>query len=101
MEKSWKTKTSPRAEKSIKEIGNYISKFDVNAAGRVVGKIFAKIESLKDNPRRGANLRNKVEYSTNLKYILAMDNYAIIYRIESELVRVLLVKHTAGDMSYK
>jgi plasmid stabilization system protein ParE len=86
MKISW----SPLAAKRLEDIYDYIFVDNKLVAGKVVERIFKKVESLAKNPERGRKLSE-----TNREEIREVfeGEYRIIYRIESRRVSVLTIRN--------
>ena len=81
---------SPLAIDRISEIAEYISQDNPNASVKWIDNIFTKIEQLNEFPESG---RIVPEMSRNNIRELIYGNYRIVYRIESEQISILTVRH--------
>jgi len=81
---------SPLAIDRISEIAEYIFQDNPNASVKWIDNIFTKIEQLNEFPESG---RIVPEMSRNNIRELIYGNYRIVYRIESEQISILTVRH--------
>jgi len=81
---------SPLAVERISEIAEYISQNNLDASTKWVDDIFTKIEQLNNFPESG---RIVPEMNRNNIRELIYKNYRIVYRIESEQISILTVRH--------
>ena len=81
---------SPLAVDRISEIAEYIAQDNLNASVKWIDNIFKKIEQLGKFPESG---RIVPEMSRNNIRELIYENYRIVYRIESEQISILTVRH--------
>jgi len=81
---------SPMAAERMDDLYEYIAVDNKLAAGKVVERIFKKVESLAKNPERGRKVPE-----TNREEIREVfeGEYRIIYRIESKRVSVLTIRN--------
>ena len=71
------------------------------AARRVIGRIVAKISTLKENPTIGPKLSsriNTVPASFLETRFLICDKHIVIYNMEKERVLVMAIYHTTEDV---
>ena len=88
----------PQVYDDLKAIKEYIAQDNLEQAVKVIDKILADIENLKSMPSKGLNLQNKVKQKTIYKYILTY-RYATLYYTTKDCIYVVLVMHTAKDLS--
>jgi len=81
---------SPLAVDRISEIAEYIAQDNLNASVKWIDNIFKKIEQLGKFPESGLIVP---EMSRNNIRELIYENYRIVYRIESEQISILTVRH--------
>lgn len=81
---------SPLAAQRIEEIHQFIANDDAETAGKIVRKIFKKIESLPQNPQRG-----RIVPEANREDIreVFVKEYRIIYRIDQNEIFILTLRH--------
>jgi len=70
---------------------------DQQVAVKIASEIDSAVESLEEMPNRGANYSLLIGRDTDLKYLMVY-KYAIIYRVEGDIVRVLAVVHTSRNL---
>jgi toxin ParE1/3/4 len=88
------------AEEDLDQIENYICAHDPAAAARVRATIVKQSIQLSAMPEKGMLLKepaNDQEVGVRLWPVTRYRNYLILYRVESDLIRVLRVLHAAQD----
>ena len=88
------------AEEDLDQIEEYIAPRDKAAAARVRAAIVRESIELGKAPAKGMRLReqqSELETGVRLWPVARYRNYLILYRIESEQIRVLRVLHAAQD----
>lgn len=87
-------KYSRRAQKDLREIVAYISRFDPRAAARVGEQLIEHAESLSNFPKRGTLWKK-----SNDVWKMLSAPYQIFYRIvpETRSVQILRFWHSARD----
>ena len=81
---------SPLAVARASEIAGYIAQDNPTAAESWVNAVFKRVEQLKDFPESG---RIVPEININLFRELAYRNYRIIYRLETNTISILTIRH--------
>lgn len=83
---------SPQARKDLIEIKNYISLnlSSPQAADNTIKKILQSCSNLKEFPKLGAQLKNKFDVDTDLRYLVT-SNYIAFYRYENNVVKVIRI----------
>ncbi len=81
---------SPLAVERASEISEYISQDNPTAAAKWVETIFKKVEQLKLSPQSG---RVVPEVNDTEIRELIYGNYRIIYRVESNRISILTIRH--------
>ena len=81
---------SPLAVDRASEIAGYIAQDKPSAAERWIKTVFSKVEQLKSSPEIG---RIVPEIRNNQFREIIYGNYRIIYRIESEQISILTIRH--------
>jgi plasmid stabilization system protein ParE len=81
---------SPLAVDRVSEIAGYIAQDKPSAAEKWVKTVFSKVERLKSLPELG---RIVPEIENNQFRELIYGNYRIIYRIETEQISILTIRH--------
>jgi plasmid stabilization system protein ParE len=81
---------SPLAVDRASEIAGYIAQDKPSAAEKWIKIVFSKVEQLKFSPEIG---RIVPEIRNNQFRELIYGNYRIIYRIESEQISILTIRH--------
>ncbi|MDA3811473.1 MAG: type II toxin-antitoxin system RelE/ParE family toxin [Spirochaetaceae bacterium] len=76
----------------LENIHEYISKDSIYYADRQIERILNCEHDIADYPKSG---RAVPEYSDDLIREIIIDNYRVIYRIESEHINILTVFHGA------
>lgn len=84
---------SPQARKDLLEIKKYIAVNLVSpqAADNVVSKILKSCSNLKEFPCLGAELKNKFDVNTDIRYLVS-SNYIILYRYENDEIKVIRIR---------
>jgi plasmid stabilization system protein ParE len=88
------------AEEDLDQIEDYIAAHDPAAAARVRAAIVQQSLQLGNAPEKGTALkapRSKQEIGVRLWPVSRYRNYLVLYRIESERIRVLRILHAAQD----
>jgi plasmid stabilization system protein ParE len=88
------------AEEDLDQIEDYISACDPAAAARVRRAIVRQSLQIGNSPEKGTALRepqSEDEMGVRLWPVSRYRNYLILYRIESEQIRVLRILHAARD----
>jgi len=88
------------AEEDLDQIEDYISADDPAAAARVRAAIVQQSVRLGSAPEKGMVLNDphhEQEMGVRLWPVSRYRNYLILYRIESEQIRILRVLHAAQD----
>ncbi|MTI88868.1 MAG: type II toxin-antitoxin system RelE/ParE family toxin [Balneolaceae bacterium] len=88
---------SPTARNKTKEILEYISEDNPDAALALIDLIEEKVENLSQNPASG-----KVFPPTNndkIREIVVHENYGVIYEVNPDIIEVLTVRHFRQDFS--
>jgi addiction module RelE/StbE family toxin len=88
---------SPTARSKAKEILEYISEDNPDAALALIDTIEEKVEKLSQNPESG-----RVFPPTNndkIRKIVVHENYGVIYEINPDVIEVLTVRHFRQDYS--
>lgn len=81
---------SPLSVERLEEIFEYISKNNSQAAQKMVGRIFKKVETLSEYPERG---RKVPEVKREEIREVFLGEYRIIYRVESKKIIVLTIRN--------
>jgi len=81
---------SPLAVDRVAEIAGYIAQDKPSAAKQWIKTVFSKVEQLKISPETG---RIVPEIGNSLFRELIYGNYRIIYRIETQQISILTVRH--------
>lgn len=92
-----KLRINPLVEKDLKEIPDYIAEDNVEYAVKTIKEIYDKFENIQLYPKIGADLRNRVSFKTDYKYIV-WKNYVIIYKIQNEYIDILRVVNRYRDI---
>ena len=79
---------SPLSVERLEDIFEYISKENSPAARKMVNRIFKKVETLSEYPRRG---RKVPEVKREEIREVFLGEYRIIYRVESNKIVVLTI----------
>jgi toxin ParE1/3/4 len=92
---------SPLAVNRLEEIFDFISEDNTVAAGKLIGNIFKKVDSLSDYPERG---RKVPEVNRNEIREVFEGEYRIIYHIDKKRISILTIrgfKQTFSDSDIK
>ena len=81
---------SPLAVDRASEIAGYIAQDKPSAAEKWIKTVFSKVEQLKSSPEIG---RAVPEIGNNQFREIIYGNYRIIYRIETEQISILTIRH--------
>jgi len=87
---------SPLAIKRLSEIAKFIAMDNPLTAERWVDKIFDKVEKLSDFPERG---RVVPELNNKIIREIIIGNYRVIYKMETNEISVLTVRHVKQVLS--
>lgn len=84
---------SPQAREDLREIKSYIAGELANpsAAARITNSVLKDCSNLKNNPHLGAELRNKFDVDTDMRYLIS-SNYIAFYRIVDNDIRVIRIR---------
>lgn len=87
-----KLKYTPEAIRDLQETKTYISKVLHNpkAAERITRSILNLCGRLKDHPNLGMSLNAKLDYETDLRYLIC-ENHIAIYRIADDWIMVVRI----------
>jgi toxin ParE1/3/4 len=88
------------AEEDLDQIEDHISAHDPAAAARVRATIVQQCLQLGSTPANGIGLRqprSEQEIGVRLWPVTRYRNYLVLYRIESERIRVVRILHAAQD----
>lgn len=88
---------SPTARSKTREILEYISKDNPEAALAFINQIEEKVEKLRLNPEVGRVLPET--NNQNIREILVHKNYGVIYEVVQNSIEVLTVRHFRQDFS--
>lgn len=86
---------TPRAQQRLQEIHDYIAQDQPVNATRWVARVLDRGEQIGDQPRSG---RMVPEYGRETIREIFEGDYRVIYRIRSQQVDVLTVRHGARQM---
>lgn len=81
---------SPLAVDRASEIAGYIAQDKPSAAEKWTKTVFSKVERLKTSPKIG---RIVPEIKNNQFREIIYGNYRIIYRLETEQISILTIRH--------
>ena len=81
---------SPLAVDRASEIAEYIARDKPSAAEKWIGNVFSKVEQLEHSPEIG---RMVPEIGKRHFRELIYGNYRIIYRVESNRISILTIRH--------
>ena len=88
---------SPTARTKIKEILEYISKDNPDAALTLIDQFETEVEKLKQNAESGRVLSETK--SDKIREIVVHKNYGVIYEINSDTIEILTVRHFRQNFS--
>lgn len=88
---------SPTARNKIKEILEYISEDNPDAALALIDTFEEKVEKLKQNPDSG-RLLPEIN-NDKIREIVIHKNYGIIYEINPDLIEILTIRHYRQNFS--
>jgi len=82
---------SPTAGTKIKEILDFISEDNPDAAISLIDQFETKVEKLKQNPESGRALPEIK--NDKIREVVVHKNYGIIYEINPDSIEILTVRH--------
>lgn len=87
-----KLRYTPAARTDLREIREYISEMLKSpiAADRIITGILESCSHLKEQPKMGAELSEKIGRETDLRYLICGKHIAF-YRIEKDIVSVVRI----------
>lgn len=88
---------SPTAKNKIKDILEYISEDNPDAALKLIDDFEGKVGKLKENPESGRILPET--NNTSIRELVVHENYGIIYEINSDVIEILTVRHFRQNFS--
>lgn len=88
---------SPTANNKIKDILEYISEDNPDAALKLIDDFEAKVGKLRENPESGRILPEA--NNTSIRELVVHENYGIIYEINSDVIEILTVRHFRQNFS--
>ncbi|MBX7044857.1 MAG: type II toxin-antitoxin system RelE/ParE family toxin [Ignavibacteria bacterium] len=83
-----------KSEKSLKSIFDYISKDSKFYVGKFISSLVSSARKLESFPKLG---RVVPEFNIETIREIVFYNYRIVYRVNSDLIEILLVIHAARD----
>lgn len=86
---------SPTSQERARQIIDYISEDNPDAALSLIDEFEEKVETLRQNPKTGrviSGLR-----STNIRELVVHKHYGIIYEIRSNSIEILTIRHFRRD----
>lgn len=96
MNKRYRVIISPRAERSLAIINDYIEKQSPSAAKYVRTKLIQKAKSLSKLPERFSREEYLSEQEGNYRSV-SLWQYKIIYRVQNDDVLIIRFIHTSRD----
>lgn len=83
---------SPQSRKDLREIKSYIaiSLSSPQAAENIVSKILKSCLSLKSFPNLGAEMKNKFDVDTDMRYLIS-SNYIVFYRKDNDTIKIIRI----------
>ncbi len=88
---------SPTARNKIKEILDYISEDNPDAALALIDLFEKSVDELKQNPDSGRFLP-EID-NEKIREIVVHKNYGIIYEISPNVIEILTIRHFRQDFS--
>jgi len=88
---------SPTARTKTKEILEYISKDNPDAALTLIDQFETKVEKLKQNPESGRVLPETK--NDKIREVVVHKNYGVIYEINPDIIEILTVRHFRQNFS--
>ncbi|MEP2448322.1 MAG: type II toxin-antitoxin system RelE/ParE family toxin [Balneola sp.] len=88
---------SPTARSKTRQILEYISKDNTDAALALIDQIEEKVEELRKNPLVGRVLPETNNQS--IREIVVRKNYGVIYEVFQNSIEILTVRHFRQDFS--
>jgi len=82
---------SPTARNKTKEILEYISEDNPDAALTLINMIEEKVGSLTKNPESGRILPET--NNSNIRELVVHKNYGVIYEIRPDVIEILTIRH--------
>jgi len=87
---------SPRADRDLADIWDYIARSSPTAANNVEEKLSAAMESLEEFPNKGHERQDVPRRGLR---VWSVYSYLIVYRVEAKHVVIVRVVHGARDLS--
>jgi plasmid stabilization system protein ParE len=84
------------AERDIWEIANYLSDYSISAAEKFLRTIKANISGLSEMPLRYPKVESNSEYRK-----MVVDKYVVLYIVEENPKKVLVMRIVHGMRNYK
>ena len=87
-----KLRYTPEAISYLQETKSYISKVLRNpkAAARITNSILKQCEQLKEHPNMGMSFSAKLDWDTDLRYLIC-ENHIAIYRVADDWIMVVRI----------
>ena len=86
---------SPTSQARARDILDYISDDNPEAALLLIDEFEEKVESLKQNPNAGRIIRGLK--NPNIRELIVHKYYGIIYEIKSDSIYILTIRHFRRD----
>lgn len=89
---------TPLARQDLHEIEDYIKNDLANpqAAKNTVQRILMGCSNLKDNPKLGLDMSDKIGQKTDLRYLI-ISNYIAVYKIEKNTINIIRIRDGRTD----
>ncbi|MFG6114896.1 type II toxin-antitoxin system RelE/ParE family toxin [Halobacillus sp. MO56] len=93
-----KIRINPVAKKDLLEIKEYVEVElgNPDAAIGVLTEIIICYEKLKDFPKAGMELKEKVELPTDYRYLIC-GNYLVFYKLDDEYISIYRILYSRRD----
>lgn len=83
---------SPQSRKDLTQIKNYISTSlsSPHAAENITSKILKSCLNLKTFPNLGAEMKNKFDVDTDMRYLIS-SNYIVFYKNDNDTIKIIRI----------
>jgi toxin ParE1/3/4 len=89
---------NPFVYDDLVQIKAFIAEDNPEMAQIVIEKLYAQFDNILLFPNIGSNLSVKVNFKTDLKFIM-LDDYAILYKISGDFVEIYRIINVAQDLT--
>ncbi|RDU24226.1 type II toxin-antitoxin system RelE/ParE family toxin [Anaerosacchariphilus polymeriproducens] len=93
-----KLRINPFVAIDLKNIKDFISEDNPDAAQQTVQEIFSQFKNVQQFPSMGVDLAKRVSFKTNYKYVVC-GNYVVLYKVGVEYVEIYRVMNRFQDIT--